>query len=184
MKIYTRTGDAGETGLFAGGRVRKDHLRIEAYGAVDELNAALGVAAADASDDEAQRLLVRLQHDLFTLGAELATPDPEARGEQVLGPADVVRLEQAIDAAETELAPLKTFILPGGAAAAAALHLARTIARRAERRTITLAGTAGEDVSPHAIAYLNRLSDLLFVLARQANARCGRGDTPWQKRLD
>lgn len=192
MKIYTKTGDAGQTGLFAGGRVSKDHARINAYGTVDELNAFLGVArteCAEAADIQANLptlapLLATLQNELFDLGAELASPNPAETRVPRVGEAQVAALEQAIDTYDAELPPLKTFILPGGTRTAAALHVARTVCRRAERAVVHLANLPDEHVSPLAIAYLNRLSDLLFVLARAANAAAGRDDVQWQKRAD
>lgn len=181
MKIYTKTGDEGETGLFGGERVPKDHRRVAAYGDVDELNAAVGLARATAPVDFEDPLLQTIQRDLFTVGAELATPDParlaKALGGPPLGDAEVTVLEQTIDRLEARLPPLKAFILPGGAPKGAALHVARTVCRRAER---TVVGLARETpVSPAIRHYLNRLSDLLFVLARAANARAGAGDLPW-----
>ncbi|MEJ2668400.1 MAG: cob(I)yrinic acid a,c-diamide adenosyltransferase [Deinococcales bacterium] len=184
MKIYTRTGDQGETGLFGGGRVAKDDLRVQAYGSVDEANAALGVAraalrrqggAAAALDED----LEALQGALFDLGADLATP-LDARARQAVRPvaaADVEALERRIDALDDELEPLGTFILPGGSDAAAALHVARAVARRAERDTVALARVT--EVNPEALRYLNRLSDLLFTLARAVNARSGVPDAAW-----
>jgi cob(I)alamin adenosyltransferase len=182
MKIYTKTGDDGTTGLYGGGRVRKDHVRVEAYGAVDELNAALGLARAETLPAEIDQLLVRIQNELFDLGAELATPQPAARGLTVAGEREIAVLESAIDRFESNLASLKTFILPAGIRAAAALHLARTICRRAERRVVTIAGESSENVSNQLIIYLNRLGDLLFVLARAANAAAKHADVEWQKR--
>ncbi|HEY6109589.1 MAG TPA: cob(I)yrinic acid a,c-diamide adenosyltransferase [Gemmatimonadales bacterium] len=181
MKIYTKTGDEGETGLFGGDRVPKDHRRVAAYGDVDELNAAMGLARATAPVDFEDPLLQTIQRDLFTVGAELATPDParlaKALGGPPLGDAEVTALEQAIDRLDAGLPPLKAFILPGGAPKGAAFHVARTVCRRAER---TVVGLARETpVSPAIRRYLNRLSDLLFVLARAANARAGAGDLPW-----
>ena len=181
MKIYTKTGDEGETGLFGGDRVPKDHRRVAAYGDVDELNAAMGLARATAPVDFEDPLLQTIQRDLFTVGAELATPDParlaKALGGPPLGDAEVTALEQAIDRLDAGLPPLKAFILPGGAPKGAAFHVARTVCRRAER---TVVGLARETPVSAAIRhYLNRLSDLLFVLARAANARAGAGDLPW-----
>ena len=173
MKIYTKTGDAGQTGLFGGPRVAKDDPRIEAYGAVDELNAALGLARAESLPPEIDTLLARIQNELFDLGAELATPNPAAHGMAVLGPAHCEALEQAIDRHEAGLPPLKEFILPGGSRGAAALHLARTICRRAERRLVTLANSSAEPVSANLVIYLNRLGDLLFVL--DPGDQCGGG---------
>jgi len=181
MKIYTKTGDAGQTGLFGGPRVAKDDPRIEAYGAVDELNAAIGVARAESLPAEIDSLLARVQNELFDLGAELATPNPAAHGMAVLGPMHFAALEQAIDRFEATLPPLKEFILPGGSRGAAALHLARTICRRAERRLVTLVQNSAEPVSGNLVVYLNRLGDLLFVLTRAANAAAGVADVPWRK---
>jgi cob(I)alamin adenosyltransferase len=179
-RIYTRTGDDGTTGLSDGTRVRKDDLRIEAYGTVDELNSALGLAARALAGSpsfggvDPAALLPRIQNDLFDLGADLSTP---GGGEALrILPAQVAALEQAIDAVNAGLQPLGSFVLPGGSAAAAWLHLGRTICRRAERHTIALA--AREPINPQAAVYLNRLSDLLFVLARAANDG-GTGDVLW-----
>jgi len=159
-KIYTRTGDEGTTGLGDGTRVPKDSLRVEAYGAVDECNSAIGMTlAVPGVPDEVRRALTEVQHDLFDLGGELCIP-----GHRAITDAQVGRLEQDLDALNAGLPPLKEFILPGGGPAAAACHLARAIARRAERRTWTLARE--ETVAPEALRYLNRLSDLLFVMAR------------------
>jgi cob(I)alamin adenosyltransferase len=185
MKIYTKTGDRGETGLFGGGRVPKDHVRVAAYGEVDELNSVIGVAIAQlgaAVQAELGPRLREVQADLFVIGANLATPAAEDGGRAnphvpVLAPARVSALEEWIDAADADLEPLRNFILPGGTAAAAALHLARTVCRRAERRVVALAREARVD-SDHLI-YLNRLSDLLFTLARLANHRAGLPDVPW-----
>ena len=173
MKIYTRTGDDGTTGLFGGGRVRKDDLRVEAYGAVDEANAAIGLARGLGVDSDVDKLLAQVQHALFDVGADLATP-AEAEARAHLHPVeeeDVEALEAAIDRFEAELEPLRQFILPAGHATSAALHVARSVVRRAERATVALSSVApiGTPVS----RYLNRLSDLLFVLARAANARNG-----------
>lgn len=179
MKIYTKTGDQGETGLFGGPRVRKDHLRIESYGAVDELNAVLGLVRSEGLPAEINDLLAQIQNSLFDLGAELASPDPVRMGVSVISPAHAEALERAIDRYEANLPPLKTFILPGGTRAAAELHLARTVCRRAERRLISLAGA--ETISGALIAYLNRLGDLLFVLARELNRVAGQVDVPWRK---
>jgi cob(I)alamin adenosyltransferase len=179
MKIYTKTGDGGDTGLFAGPRVRKHHPRIEAYGAVDELNSLLGVVRAESPPREIDALLAQAQHDLFLLGAELATPDPAKLGMALLGEVHIERWEAAIDRYEAELPPLKEFILPGGTPVAAGLHLARTVCRRAERAVVALADAEG--IRPETIRYLNRLGDLLFVLARAANAAEGGVDVPWRK---
>lgn len=182
MKIYTRTGDKGETGLFGGARVPKDDLRVEAYGTVDETNAALGVAYAHCAVPFVRSLLEVLQADLFTLGAELATlSGHEAKlGIELLSDEDVTRLERSIDECEEPLAPLKNFILPGGPPDVAALHFARTVARRAERRLLTLAQR--EAVRPTLLVYLNRLADLLFVLARRAQHENGQPDVAWAPR--
>lgn len=181
MKIYTRTGDDGETGLFAGGRVAKDHARIEAYGTVDELNAALGVARAAQSAPELDSLLEQIQHQLFVVGAELATPKPEAlRMDRIAAP-HVGVLELAIDSWEEKLEPLRQFILPAGPMSAATLHMARTICRRAERRVVTLRRLEDNQVSVELVHYLNRLGDLLFVLARSANRLANQPDVAWKK---
>ena len=183
LKIYTKTGDAGETGLFGGGRTPKDSPRVAAYGEVDELNAALGLAHALEPEQFADTLLQSIQRDLFTIGAELATPDPTklekafAHGRAAVAEGEVAALEAAIDAQEAALEPLKNFILPGGTPKAAALHLGRTVCRRAERAVVGLARR--ERVNPAIVRYLNRLSDLLFVLARAANAHAGRPDVKW-----
>jgi cob(I)alamin adenosyltransferase len=181
MKIYTRTGDTGQTGLYGGGRVRKDNPRIGAYGTVDELNAFLGLARAAGVPPEIDEVLARLQNELFDLGAELATRDPQALGTGVISEARVAVLEGAIDRFEEGLAPLKQFILPGGSQAGAMLHVARTVCRRAEREVVFLSSLPEEKVSPALVVYLNRVSDLLFVLARAANAAAGVPDVPWQK---
>jgi cob(I)alamin adenosyltransferase len=180
-RIYTRTGDEGETGLFGGGRVPKSDRRVAAYGAVDELNAALGLALVrlGADDDATRDRLRTVQADLFGIGAHLATP-PQARSRDHLPtlPAERVEaMEQWMDEAEQELQPLRSFILPGGSDAGATLHLARTICRRAERGVVDLAGS--DPVDPGILAYLNRLSDLLFVLARLANHRAGVAERAW-----
>lgn len=177
MKIYTKTGDNGETGLFAGPRVRKDAPRIEAYGTIDELNAVLGCARCQPLPAEVDALLATVQNELFNLGAELATLDPGKLQLAVISAAHIAALEAAIDRFEAHLTPLRQFILPGGSAGAAWLHLARTVCRRAERRLVALA--AAETISPHLLVYLNRLSDLLFVLARTANRAAGLADAPW-----
>ncbi len=179
MKIYTRVGDDGTTGLFGAGRVRKDALRVTAYGEVDELNAFLGVARTHAGDAQLGAVLERLQSELFTLGAELATPDPShaPKNVPVIRDAHVEALEREIDAFDAELEPLRSFILPSGTPLAAALHVARTVCRRAERSLVSL--TAHEPVPVEALHYLNRLSDHLFTLARVANRRAGVAETPW-----
>lgn len=182
-RIYTRTGDAGETALFGGRRVRKDDLRVSAYGAVDELNALLGVARAAQPPPAIDPVLERLQHYLFDLGSELAAP-PDAGASagahaSHVRPAWVEALEREIDRLEDELPPLRAFILPGGTPAAAALHHARAAARRAERDIVRLA--AREPVNPELLKFMNRLSDLLFVLARAANHAAGVGDVEWRQ---
>jgi len=179
MKIYTKTGDDGETGLFGGPRVRKDAPRIEAYGTVDELNSVLGMARAETMPSEIDGLLARVQNQLFNVGAELATPQPEKLSIARIGPAEIAALEEAIDHHELTLDPLKQFILPGGVRGAALLHLARTVCRRAERSLVTLA--ALEPLSGALLIYLNRLSDLLFVLARAVNRHQGHPDEPWRQ---
>lgn len=178
MKIYTKTGDSGETALFGGARVSKADPRVESYGDVDELNAQLGVARAAGLPDDIDGLLATVQAKLFDVGAELATaPGSKASKMPRVSEADVAVLEAAIDRFEEELEPLQNFILPGGAAAAAWLHVGRTVARRAERRVVALA--AQTEVRPTVVHYLNRLSDLLFVLARVGNHRAGVADVPW-----
>jgi cob(I)alamin adenosyltransferase len=182
VKLYTKTGDQGETGLFGGARVSKASDRVAAYGTVDELNAALGVVRAHGLDAPLDALLARVQRELFTLGAELATvPGKEDKiGIALLGDDDVAALEGAIDASEATVDPLKTFVLPGGTPAAAALHVARTVCRRAEREVVALG--AVEPVRSATVVYLNRLSDLLFSLARSVNRAAGVADTPWLPR--
>lgn len=183
VPIYTGGGDRGETGLFGGGRVPKDDVRVEAYGAVDELNACLGLARTAGLPADLDSLVARLQNDLFVLGADLATPpDSTARGDRVvrLKEGAARGLEPEIDRLDAALPALKTFLLPGGSPAGAALHLARTVCRRAERRVVTLARKS--EVSEEALVYLNRLSDLLFVMARSANARLGIAEAPWNPR--
>ena len=180
MKIYTKTGDTGETGLFGGGRVPKDHPRVAAYGDVDELNAAIGVVRAGWPGFEVP-LLEQIQRDLFSVGGHLATPDPDkvkkalARAE--FGERQVTELEHAIDRATAGLPELRAFVLPAGTPLAAALHVARTVCRRAERSVVHLAGQA--PVPEIFLTYLNRLSDLLFTLARLANRQGGAGDVTW-----
>ncbi len=182
MKIYTKTGDAGETGLFGGPRVPKSDRRVDAYGEVDELAAAVGAVRAVVEDPQIDLELARVQEELFCVGAELATP-PGSKARAALPPVDAVfteRLEKAIDAWDEELPALRHFVLPGGTRTAAALHLARTVCRRAERRAVALA--AETPVDPAVLAYLNRLSDFLFVAARIANARAGRPEPLWDPR--
>jgi cob(I)alamin adenosyltransferase len=179
-RIYTRTGDAGETSLFGGKRVPKDDLRVRAYGAIDEVNAALGVARAADPGPDIDGVLERLQHRLFDLGAELATPPgsekPGTHAPRV-EPSWVEALEREIDRLEAGLPPLRHFVLPAGCPAAAALHYARTVARRAERDIVALA--AREPLNPEVLKFVNRLSDLLFVLARAANRAANRPDVTW-----
>ncbi len=180
MKIYTKTGDAGETGLFGGTRVPKDDVRVEAYGAVDELNAALGVVASLGASNAESTLIAEIQNDLFVLGAELACA-PEKRDSlklRLVDNTDVARLEGHIDLLQASLPALKHFILPGGHPVAAALHQARTICRRAERRLHTL--STCQVVSPHLLVYLNRLADLSFVMARHAQWTRGQSDVEWR----
>ena len=176
MKIYTKTGDAGETGLFGGGRVPKDDPRVQAYGEVDELNAWIGLAVAIHLPTFEANVLESIQRDLFTIGAELATPNP-AKLRTSLDAATVSALEGVIDSYDPKLKPLKNFILPGGSPKAAALHVARTVCRRAERSVVTLARE--QQINPLIIHYLNRLSDLLFVLARAVNMQTGHDDITW-----
>ena len=180
-KIYTKTGDEGETGLYGGPRLRKDNARIEAYGAVDELNCVLGVARAARPASDVDEILAASQHELFALGAELATPDPVKHKTNFVQPRHVERLEEAIDRFEERLSPLSEFILPGGTPPAAALHQARAVCRRAERRVVTLVHAGQGAVSPLCVQYLNRLGDLLFVLARAENLAAGFEDTAWRK---
>jgi cob(I)alamin adenosyltransferase len=181
MKIYTKTGDAGDTGLFGGPRVAKDAPRIEAYGAVDELNSVVGMVRAQGVERSLDELLARIQNELFNLGAQLATPNPAAHQTALIGGTQIGSLEAAIDHYESGLDPLKQFILPGGTPAAAALHFARTVCRRAERRLVTLVNQSAEPIAGELLIYLNRLSDLLFVLARAVNREAGCADVPWQK---
>lgn len=177
VKIYTKTGDAGQTGLFGGARVSKADPRVDAYGEVDETNACLGVVRAAKVPADIDAMLDRIQRDLFALGAQLADgrTDPKRHDEKtLLGDDDIARLEGWIDQLEGELPPLKRFILAGGSSAGAALHLARTVCRRAERRMVTL-----DTVTPSQIKYVNRLSDLLFVIARAVNHRAGAAELEW-----
>ncbi len=180
MKVYTRRGDAGETDLFGGERVAKDTVCVEAYGAVDELNSVLGMAAAASASADVALLVQLIQSALFALGAYLATPAAdrsEKREAHAPGGEEIAELEAHIDAFEEELEPLRSFVLPGGTEAAAAFHVARTVCRRAERRVVTLGRE--EELAPEAPGYLNRLSDLLFVMARLENRRAGAPDVPW-----
>lgn len=184
MKIYTKTGDAGETGLFGGPRVRKDDPRIEAYGSVDELNAVLGLARCEALPAEIEATLARVQNDLFAVGAELASPDPQAMGTAWVGEGQIVLLERDIDAFDSRLPPLREFILPAGKRAACTIHVARGVCRRAERNLVTLANAEGANVSENVIRYLNRLGDYLFVAARAANVLAGEAEIPWKKPVE
>ena len=183
MKIYTRTGDDGSTGLFGGGRVSKAALRVEAYGTVDELNAVLGWSACQVSDDAIRSRIELMQHDLFALGTDLATPPPEEGRRRPVTPAlptaRVREMEEWIDEAADELPELRAFILPGGTPGAAALHVARTVCRRAERAVVALA--AEEPVDPAGVHYLNRAADLLFMFARIENHRSGAADVEWRQ---
>lgn len=182
MRIYTKTGDTGDTGLFDGTRVMKDDLRIETYGTVDELNSVLGTAIAACTPPELHplaALLTRIQCQLFDAGADLATPLGGKNESKIrrIGPDHITFLEGQIDAATAQLPPLSHFVLPGGTPAAAHLHLARTVCRRAERLLVTL--TRMNDLGPHILIYFNRLSDLLFTLARLANHLTGKPDIQW-----
>jgi cob(I)alamin adenosyltransferase len=178
-KIYTKTGDDGTTGLFGGGRVRKDSARIEAYGTVDELDSVIGLCRAVGTNDWINPLLQQIQDNLFVLGADLATPLETRSNYKIprITEEDSKRLEQAIDEHTAQLPPLKHFIHPGGCELAARLHLARTVCRRAERRLVTLA--AEEEIGKYDVIYLNRLSDLLFTLARRANQFADVSDVEW-----
>ena len=181
MKIYTRTGDEGETALFGGGRVPKDHPRVTAYGDIDELNSVVGVVRAAGPDSFFDDLFESIQRDLFSIGGHLATPDParvtKALEKATLSAERVTQFERVIDEADHELAPLRAFVLPAGTPRAAALHLARTVCRRAERSVVHLAHTS--EVPGPFLVYLNRLSDLFFTLARLANHRAGVSDVTW-----
>jgi cob(I)alamin adenosyltransferase len=181
LRIYTRTGDEGTTGLFGGGRVDKHHPRVEAYGDVDELNAALGFARAIERLPRIDEVLVPVQRDLFAIGALLATPDRDRMQQQLakarIDEDRIAQLERAIDDGEEELEPLRSVIVPGGTPKAAALHVARTVCRRAERRVVALSREI--EIPQLVVQYLNRLSDLLFVLARVANRRAGAGEVTW-----
>ncbi len=181
MKIYTKTGDEGSTGLFGGGRVAKDHARVEAYGDVDELNAVLGMARSVEPMPRIDEVLVPIQRDLFAIGALLATPDREKMALHLkkawIDEERIEELERAIDEGEAELEPLTSFIVPGGSPKAAALHVGRTVCRRAERRVVHLQHEV--ELPPLTVIYLNRLSDLLFTLARVANRRAGAGEVTW-----
>ena len=183
MTIYTKTGDDGETALFGGGRVPKNNRRVEAYGAVDELNSFLGLVVASQGDADVRRGLLLIQHDLFALGASLATPEGDGSRPRPQTPdvplARVEAMEQWIDQATDELPELRQFVLPGGTEAAAILHVCRSVCRRAERAVVALGGE--ESLDDGIVPYLNRLSDLLFVWARLENHRAGREDVLWNK---
>lgn len=179
MKIYTKTGDDGTTGLLGARRVPKDHIRIDAYGTVDELNAVLGGARALGVDHGIDALLARVQNDLFAVGSALADPDPSGKFFGAISDDHARWLEDQIDALESELEPLTKFILPGGTPAAAQVHLARTVCRRAERLVVHLGHQPGEKVAHAIVVYLNRLSDALFVVARAVNHRAGVADVAW-----
>jgi cob(I)alamin adenosyltransferase len=179
-KIYTRTGDKGDTSLFGGQRVPKDALRIEAYGTVDELNSVLGIVRADSEDPRIHRVLTQIQHDLFAVGADLATPrSVERKDVRRVEPKDCHALERTIDDLEARLKPLRSFILPGGSPIAARLHFARTVCRRAERCVVRL--SRHEDIGEGMTMYLNRLSDLLFILARYANLEAKVPEVKWKQ---
>jgi len=178
MKIYTRTGDSGETDLVGGERLAKDAPRIETCGAVDELNALLGLVRAGPLPRGVDVLLERIQHELFELGSEIASPDQQGRS---IAPEHVRAMEADIDRLETGLERLAEFILPAGARASAELHLARTVCRRAERRLVAAIREDQERISQTPLTYLNRLGDLLFVLARRVNSEAGQRDVPWKK---
>lgn len=181
MKIYTKTGDKGDTGLFGGGRVPKDDPRVEAYGDVDELNAVIGVARAVEPLPRIDEVLVSMQRDLFSIGALLATPDLDKMHRHLakasIDDGRIRELEQIIDDCDRELEPLKAFIIPGGSRKGAALHVARTVCRRAERRVVHLQRVV--EIPELVVIYLNRLSDLLFTLARLANVLNGAGEVTW-----
>jgi cob(I)alamin adenosyltransferase len=182
VKIYTKTGDGGTTALFGGGRVRKSHPRVAAYGGVDELNSVLGWTISVVADHSIRELLSRIQHDLFAIGAELARPAPEGRPRPDVPDLPLHRIremESWMDEADGELEPLRDFILPGGTPGASALHVGRTVCRRAEREVVALAES--ETIDAEILRYLNRLSDLLFVFARVENARAGTPDVVWRK---
>jgi len=181
MKIYTRTGDRGETALRGGPRVAKDDVRLEACGTVDELCALLGTARAEDPPEQIDRLLERIQNDLLTVGAELGTAATAAGNPPTIGPPHVQALEEAIDRYQATLRPLGQFVLPTGSRTAGGLNFARAVCRRAERRLVSLAHDPNQRISPSLTAYLNRLSDLLFVLARAVNAEAGRDEPAWKR---
>lgn len=181
LKIYTKTGDEGDTGLFGGERVSKKSLRIEAYGTVDELNSALGLAITETLNEDVKNLLLKIQNYLFQIGSDLASPDLESKNKFItrLNEETISELEHQIDEFEAKLPPLKNFILPGGAKSAALLDVARTSCRRAERRVVAL--KTQEIINGNILIFLNRLADLLFVLSRIENMEANIPDTPWQK---
>lgn len=182
MKIYTKTGDRGETSLFGGERVPKDNIRIQAYGTVDELNSIIGIAISESASAEIKDILCNVQNTLFTLGSDLASPKEKEKKSFVIPrieKAHIDKLETFIDAIEYKLPELKNFILPGGTKAASFLHFARTVCRRAEREAVSLQNLV--DIGPNPVIYLNRLSDLLFVLARFENLSSGHPDVDWKK---
>ena len=182
MKIYTKTGDTGETGLYGGARIPKDSKRVEAYGTIDELNACIGLAKSYIEDSEINALLQRIQSELFDLGADLATLDAHPKADSLRITSDMTAsLEQQIDRFQATLPPMTHFILPGGTTGGATLHFARTVCRRGERCVVSLAKT--ETINPESLRYLNRLSDLLFVLARLVNHRSGAPEPFWLSKL-
>ena len=181
-RIYTKTGDQGQTSLWGGVRVSKDDLRVEAYGSLDELNSALGLLRSLGPNETHDALLRSIQNHLFRMGSELAAADRAKLSFAPISDENVVFLERSIDACEEQLPPLKQFILPGGSGLGATCHLARTFCRRAERRVVSLSATQEGSVSPELIKYLNRLSDLLFVLARLLNQESGVEEEPWSTR--
>jgi cob(I)alamin adenosyltransferase len=181
MKIYTKTGDAGTTGLFGGPRVAKDDPRICAYGSVDELNAVIGIARSTGLGEKLDPILSSVQHQLFSIGAELATPQPEEHNLKWDAGTHVEQMEHAIDELETSLKALRNFILPGGSTQAAHLHLARTVCRRTEREIVSFSRDRSVSDASHIVVFLNRLSDLLFVMARFANHQNNVADVDWKK---
>lgn len=183
MKIYTKTGDTGDTGLYGGRRISKDTKRVEAYGTIDELNACIGFAASQIQDSETRSILARIQNELFDLGADLATPNEHPKAEGLRITSDLTAsLEHLIDRFQEILPPMTHFILPGGSKSGAALHLARTVCRRGERCVVSLSKT--DSINPETLRYLNRLSDLLFVLARLVNHRSGTNEPFWRSPLE
>lgn len=177
MKIYTKKGDLGKTSLFGGAKTDKSDIRINAYGTVDELNSAIGVVLTHNLTEMGNKVLNQVQNDLFVIGADLATINPDKAKIDRIDKKQIEKLEEAIDNMEEDLSPLKSFILPGGSESGALLHFARTVCRRAERETVALSNK--DQVYPDNIVYLNRLSDMLFVLARYENKFNGENETPW-----